>query len=345
MAIAGADCILWRQLRRAGLIPLAPTVLEIGRANWYGDVTAAEFAADRQEFAPGSPLPTDRLNSWLMADWYYRVMLRDPVRMAIDLDPFAPDCLREDLNSPLGLSEFDLVINTGTCEHVFNQGQVWKTCHEATKVGGLMVHALPLWGWLDHGFYNYQPTFVADLAAENSYEIVLWLFAEMDPCYVAEVSRPEDFLALQPRSSKQSAMMYVVYRKTRGDAFRVPMQGVYSERATPEKIRSWQHNRGRFEWAEAERKSAMNTPQALSAPAVYMDDLKSRIDELMAERQKILGQAESLRDALARVDGAIITLRSLQGQIESRCEALVQRHREEHREGALCSKENGDAER
>ncbi len=245
MAITRADCVLWRELRRADLIPEEPTVLEIGRANWYGDVPADEFDRDRQEFAPEDAWTPACLDAWTRADWYYRVMLRKPIRAAVDLDPHAPDCERSDLNYPLGLvvRQHDLVINTGTTEHVFDQRQVWETIHDATKVGGLMVHSLPLWGWLDHGFVNYQPTFVEDVAAENDYDIVLWLFAEIQPLYAKQVTCAADFAALLPRSKRRSAMMHVALRKTKDTPFRVPLQGIYSSRTTPEQSAAWRTNR------------------------------------------------------------------------------------------------------
>ncbi len=243
MAISSADCLVWRTLRRAGLIPQSPRVLEIGRANWYGDVSPEEVEADQQEFAPSLSAPGN-LDLWAMADWYYSLMLRDPQRVAIDLDPAAPHCLRHDLNEPVSLGQCDIVINTGTCEHVFDQRQVWQTIHDSTKLGGLMVHAMPLWGWLDHGFINYQPTFVADLAAENGYEILLWLFAESNPPFTVPVHEVSDFQDLFPRSRNNSAMMYVVFRRTRDDEFRVPMQGVYSSRAGEKLLQNWRKRGG-----------------------------------------------------------------------------------------------------
>lgn len=33
-----------------------------------------------------------------------------------------------------------------------------------------MIHGMPFHGWIDHGFYCFQPTFYWDLAAANRYE-------------------------------------------------------------------------------------------------------------------------------------------------------------------------------
>ena len=303
MAITRADCLVWRSLRKAGLIPQSPAVLEIGRANWYGDVPNEEIASDCQEFAPEKAKMVHN-NAWEMADWYYRVMLRNPQRTAIDLDLNAPDCHRHNLNERINVdgAECDIAINTGTCEHVFNQGQVWKTIHDAVKVGGLMVHAMPLWGWLDHGFYNYQPTFIKDIAAENAYEILLWMFAESDPFYAVQVKEASDFQALYPRSRERSAMMHVVFRKTRSDDFKVPMQGVYSSRATPEQRQAWL-NRGR-----------------VSDQQPKGDSMTGLSKELLM--QQLMGLADERKTLNARLDGAEMVVRQQLQIVEKQEEEL-----------------------
>lgn len=254
MAITLGDVILWDKLRELDLIPPQPAVLEIGRANWYGDVGADKFHEQRAKWSRDHCPAPATLDTWTVADWYYSFMLRGPTRVPIDLDPNCPEPVhRLDLNNRLNwkdgtlsecMSSFDLVINTGTCEHVFDQRRVWETIHDACKPGGLMVHALPLWGWLDHGFYNYHPTFVADLAAENGYKIAAWLFCEFQGDYHAWANEPRDFELFRAlRGSRKSAMMHVAFVKEKGDPFRVPMQGVYSGRATTSQLESWRENR------------------------------------------------------------------------------------------------------
>jgi tetratricopeptide (TPR) repeat protein len=68
--------------------------------------------------------------------------------------------------------QFDAVINSGTTEHVLNQYNSFKTIHEATRVGGCMVHALPATGFTDHGYFTYTGRMFFDLASYNGYEIV-----------------------------------------------------------------------------------------------------------------------------------------------------------------------------
>jgi len=85
-----------------------------------------------------------------------------------------------DLNRALLPSEFrgrfDLVLNFGTTEHIFNQLNAFKIIHEALKVGGFVYHQLPASGFTDHGYFTYTGRFFFDLAGFNDYEIVeFWL--------------------------------------------------------------------------------------------------------------------------------------------------------------------------
>lgn len=67
---------------------------------------------------------------------------------------------------------YDVVLNFGTTEHVFNQWNSFEVMHDALKVGGVLYSVLPASGYLDHGYYCYTPLFFADLAKANGYEIV-----------------------------------------------------------------------------------------------------------------------------------------------------------------------------
>lgn len=67
---------------------------------------------------------------------------------------------------------YDLVLNLGTTEHLLGQYNAFKVIHEATAVGGVVYHDLPMTGHLDHGFYNYNPVLLVSLAEANGYEIL-----------------------------------------------------------------------------------------------------------------------------------------------------------------------------
>jgi hypothetical protein len=80
------------------------------------------------------------------------------------------DLNRVDL-PPRHRGAFDLVINSGTTEHVFNQINSFKIIHEAAASGGHMFHALPSIGFVDHCYFTYTGRFFFELADFNQYEL------------------------------------------------------------------------------------------------------------------------------------------------------------------------------
>jgi len=74
---------------------------------------------------------------------------------------------------PASYSEyFDVVLNFGTTEHLLNQLHAFRVMHEALKVGGVICHNLPSFGYVNHGYVNYNPLMLRDIAKANSYEIM-----------------------------------------------------------------------------------------------------------------------------------------------------------------------------
>src|SRR3984957_12567491 len=66
---------------------------------------------------------------------------------------------------------FDFAVNAGTTEHVANQGNAFAAIHDLVRPGGLMVHQVPAYGNIDHGFFGYQPKFFHRLSKANDYEV------------------------------------------------------------------------------------------------------------------------------------------------------------------------------
>jgi len=77
------------------------------------------------------------------------------------------------------LNRFDIITDFGTSEHIENQYQVFCNVHEACRVGGYMIHSLPLVGfWKGHCPHHYQEIFPDNIAKKNFYELV---FKEVKP--------------------------------------------------------------------------------------------------------------------------------------------------------------------
>lgn len=99
--------------------------------------------------------------------------------MDYDLDVFDIKEIRGgeivvDLNYQLHYSfaeKYDLVVDSGTCEHVFHIGQAAMNLAGLLKEGGHIVQGLPLNAY-NHGFYSVSPTWVRDFYGDNGFEVI-----------------------------------------------------------------------------------------------------------------------------------------------------------------------------
>lgn len=88
----------------------------------------------------------------------------------------APYVFRFDLNNdqvpPSLKGKYDIVMNTGTTEHVLNQLNALKTVHDLAKPDGLIFSLFLINGFGSHGLLRYCNRFVALLAEANKYELI-----------------------------------------------------------------------------------------------------------------------------------------------------------------------------
>ncbi|HEY6021417.1 MAG TPA: hypothetical protein VIY48_16375 [Candidatus Paceibacterota bacterium] len=77
-----------------------------------------------------------------------------------------------DLNFPIDLGRYDLVIDPGTSEHCFNVGQALVNMAKCVKVGGWIYHRVPLCHW-NHGFWNFSPCAFNDFYLANGFDVIL----------------------------------------------------------------------------------------------------------------------------------------------------------------------------
>jgi SAM-dependent methyltransferase len=166
-------------LKRSGALDGARRVIEIGSQQLDDSFLASADLLDqaRQIFGGtkvdlGSPSGADFARSappsrpfWRSIGFQYATIDLDTRHDAIPLDlntDQVPERLRR---------QFDLVINTGTTEHVANQAQAFRIIHDLTRKGGVMFHEVPAGSW-NHGLVNYTPKFFLLLHKQNDYQQV-----------------------------------------------------------------------------------------------------------------------------------------------------------------------------
>lgn len=262
MAITANDYTILLSAAAQGFFPQKPNVLELGESNWYSDVPLQQFADDIQrhvknealraaltgemkqivEKGQNNPPPHEyQAMCFTLAKMFYRMVFDYASIEAIDLDSTSPTALRLDLNHPVDRGKrYDIVLNVGTGEHVFNVYQFFKNVHDLTAPGGVMYHEMPFTGWYDHGFFSFQPTFYFDLAAANGYSLHFINCAQILPLHSMQFrSREEVAQAIQKGLPQNTLMAALLKKSTEETAFKIPTQGVYAGNLSQESQHAW----------------------------------------------------------------------------------------------------------
>ena len=187
-----------------------------------------------------------RFKSFTTEDYFKSVGFKE--YKSIDING-AYNSLQFDLNKNISETynyneKYDLVINNGTGEHVFNQYALFLNFHNLTKLNGIMLNILPFIDWINHGFYNFNPIFFADLAASNNYEIVKISLANRDGAELKLNNENLSILFEQIKPNRNDSkfkkmidiaktklgrniLLVVITRKLSDNEFKIPLQGKY----------------------------------------------------------------------------------------------------------------------
>lgn len=140
---------------------------------------------------------------------------------------------KTDLNEPVDLgTQAALVTNIGTSEHCFDQGQIFETVHNLTKINGIMFHHLPFAPWPNHGFYNYNPNLFEMLAVANGYDILMLEIGDREgeivPLTREQITCERGQKELEKLAvSTPRRFVYAAFRKLKDESFKKPFQKRY----------------------------------------------------------------------------------------------------------------------
>lgn len=151
---------------RADRVPLG-TVVTLGRQDVHLDPDS--YAQLRQQL----DLPSDFAPAY--ADEIIRAIGASSVE-AMDYSDYQGATLLHDLNQPLPRDwheRFDVVLDGGTLEHVFNLPVALASCMQMLKPGGRFLAVTVANNWCGHGFYQFSPElFFRAFSADNGFSIV-----------------------------------------------------------------------------------------------------------------------------------------------------------------------------
>lgn len=120
-----------------------------------------------------------------------------------DIDKFDFDKPKiiHDLQKPISKNFhnfFNLIIDVGTIEHIFDIKSVLFNIAKITKIGGYVLHLSPTHNFINHGFYQLSPTFFYDFYTQNGFRVIEAYYVEIKPnCYrFFEYNQDQDYTGL-----------------------------------------------------------------------------------------------------------------------------------------------------
>jgi SAM-dependent methyltransferase len=152
-----------------------------------------------------------------------------------DID-FVPDegvTIVHDMNTPLPehVKGYDLVVECGTMEHIFDVAQVFKNMIQLCEVGGTVFHASPL-TWLNHGFYNFSLTLFYDVYRNNGFDDFNFWLLNWPQNYLQVGSSDAKLVQFTPSQILQPVgsdflMVAFTAKKKKDQPFKNPIQAAY----------------------------------------------------------------------------------------------------------------------
>lgn len=156
---------------------------------------------------------------------------------SFDYSPYENCSVVHDFNTPIPISfhqSYDVVLDAGTLEHVFDVKTAFNNVAMLTRVGGQIIHILPTNEHSGHGFYQFSAEFFFSLYSEGFGFSNTEVFASREgsndvPFY--KVSRPSGISRVEINSKSFPDIDYLYVKTKRSGSGlqinKVPQQSDY----------------------------------------------------------------------------------------------------------------------
>ena len=142
-------------------------------------------------------------------------------------------------------SKYDFILDAGYMEHIFNVPEMMRTIHLLLKPNGKIIHFNPCQGNMNHGFYNFQPTFYFSFYKTCKYQNIKIFLVE------SEISKSEGKSKITQIHENINNMNYfpkvnsstyilACSTKTTNSSFRIPNQEFYQNIFDAKKNMKWE---------------------------------------------------------------------------------------------------------
>lgn len=229
-----------------------------------------------------------RYRDYLHQDTLFRMLgfESDQLR-TLDVDDYEHADLLHDLNQPVPpeLGEFDLVLNQGTLEHVFDIRQALWNLSDLTRERGQVVHMVPA-SMLEHGFYNFNPCLFSDFYRQAGWkqEELYWNLFPSTPAAGAEIFARVPVEQLRTVPAGFHANVFGRFTRLPGATNPVARQGLYEVLHE-----AWNH--------QSRSQSTLTPPPGADAPPGIWDRLRR------------VWRRRSIERALRRLGAEPVTIR------------------------------------
>jgi hypothetical protein len=177
--------------------------------------------------------PVGQYQNCIHQNTFFRLLGFSPSNIrSMDVSQYEGADIVHDLNVPIDdslASNFDLIFDGGTIEHVFSIKDALFNMCRMCKIGGIVVNWSPV-DYINHGFINLNAEILRDCFLSNGFE-------ETALKYIAIPRHPrradQHYLEYRPDKRRFSLQpyyetaVYSAYRKVEERSLTVPLQGVY----------------------------------------------------------------------------------------------------------------------
>ncbi len=241
MGISSAEIQLLLELRHLGMFKNYSSVLEIGSQELHItknnlsemflqaglDIDLVDKIQDLENW-PNHPRASSKsLYSFLGINNYKSVDLNEELG-SIPID------LNIEFNDESLFGKFDLITDFGSCEHVFNVAEAYKTIHKLLKKNGLLIITQAV--FKGNGYFHFDRSFLEGISAANNYKVIYSSYVTGVPSrqnskdyQQFRIPLNDDLVSSLKNIQNLSIMM--VMQKTSNEEFKIPYQGtLYNER-------------------------------------------------------------------------------------------------------------------
>lgn len=222
-------------LEEAAARPFRGTVGTLGKQRVFATNKQLRRAFHRAEASPQKPLPHDDA---IVDDQTLLEAMGFDLVESLDYSDYEGATHVIDLNQPTIpealCGRYDVLLDSGTIEHVFHIPNVLANIYGLVKVGGRIIFIAPSSNHMDHGFYMFSPTFFYDYYLANGFKIeaiyVVRYHPSGGPWHVYDYS-PAAWEKFQMGGLDNRAYaVFVVATKTeQSRCDMIPQQGFYAD--------------------------------------------------------------------------------------------------------------------